>query len=280
MHVQKIVPVALLLILLIVYRSYKKTSLISSQIDWIQLVIGAWIGLLVYNIITTEFFHFEVTPWKKTCLNTPGNRCPQCCAPGFYGQKIGFEYSGDKERLECPNRCCPFTPLKNRENDYLDLKDSWASQENYGCAQGYANHYASLHNSWEADNYAVNNAENNAENFCGSCGSAPRLEGFCGSGCGSRPVIEGYCDPCTKRVVMEQYEGGCCNQSIAQGDYSLLRNTWEEQYPYPVVGSMDIQPPKIMVAPSDTDLYPVMCMVWLLVLLSIVYLLARYYRVV
>lgn len=42
-------------------------------------------------ILMNEGFFFEVTDWKKTCGQNRGQRCAECCAPGFNGQDVGFE---------------------------------------------------------------------------------------------------------------------------------------------------------------------------------------------
>lgn len=56
----------------------------------------------VLNLMNSfEGFLFEVTPWKKTCLNDRRQRSCKCCVPGFNGQKISFEYTDDRERLQC-----------------------------------------------------------------------------------------------------------------------------------------------------------------------------------
>ncbi len=79
--------------------------------------------LIYSNFIadSAELFHFEVSPWKTTCLNDAGKRCPGCCLPGFNGQAINFEYTGDEERMNASLGGCNsnYPPLgKNRVSDY------------------------------------------------------------------------------------------------------------------------------------------------------------------
>ena len=83
----------------------------------------AWVLYSYY--IKKEMFTFEVSPWKKTCGQDRGNRCPGCCSPGFNGQPVGFEYSNDADRLgQCGSSpCCERTGpgLANNPNDYSSL---------------------------------------------------------------------------------------------------------------------------------------------------------------
>ena len=94
-----------------------------------------WLG---YNYFTNrEMFRFEVTPWKQTCTNNRGHRCGECCRPGFNGQGITFDYTGDVERmndsLTCYQRKHP--GLKNRVAEYSTLGDvnQTDALENYSC---------------------------------------------------------------------------------------------------------------------------------------------------
>jgi len=90
--------------------------------------------LLHQLILSNEGFHFEVTDWKKTCGQDRGMQCDQCCAPGFNGQNVCFDYTGDHERMNmqqagcsCPAREFP----ANNPNDYLELDSTCASKEDY-----------------------------------------------------------------------------------------------------------------------------------------------------
>lgn len=65
-----------------------------------KLVMWISVGVLFYSILAKPE-GFEITPWKKTCLNNDPSPC--CCPAGFHGRRIGFEYSDDAERLQCGN---------------------------------------------------------------------------------------------------------------------------------------------------------------------------------
>lgn len=75
--------------------------------------------LLHQLVLGTEEFIFQVTPWKKTCLQSHPNRCQGCCLPGFNGQPIQFHYTGDKKRMNMAAggcACCREQQLTNRVN--------------------------------------------------------------------------------------------------------------------------------------------------------------------
>jgi len=80
---------------------------------------------------TNELFHFEVTPWKQTCLNDHPGRCNGCCLPGYNGQAVNFAYTGDSVRHSC--NPTPVNPefLKNRVYNYSSLDHTYAPIENY-----------------------------------------------------------------------------------------------------------------------------------------------------
>ena len=85
--------------------------------------------LLHQLILSNEGFHFEVTDWKKTCGQDRGMQCDQCCAPGFNGQNVCFDYTGDHERMNmqqagcsCPAREFPAKPGPARRGDRLKLR--------------------------------------------------------------------------------------------------------------------------------------------------------------
>jgi hypothetical protein len=66
----------------------------------VALALGV---LYVATSWTKEKFHFEVTPWKKTCLgNDP---CPKCCNRGYMGQKVNFAYTSDVDRMNDSLTC-------------------------------------------------------------------------------------------------------------------------------------------------------------------------------
>jgi hypothetical protein len=94
----------------------------------------AFFTLLLYALFvippSLESFRFEVTPWKKTCLNKHPYRCQGCCLPGFNGSPQHFEYTGDDVRMNDALTCYQRSPgLKNRVNDYATLEP--VSVENY-----------------------------------------------------------------------------------------------------------------------------------------------------
>lgn len=114
---------------------------------------------LGYYIFNIERFIFKVTPWKTTCLNNRGNRCPQCCKPGFNGQPTYFKYTGDKERMNDSLTCsCRNPGMKNRETSYSRLDNTYGffSKENYGNGR------------YCMENYCTNLKL--VEGFCGMCG--------------------------------------------------------------------------------------------------------------
>lgn len=86
----------LLLALLVYNDGQRKDMSVCQMILW-GLLFLAVCGSLYDG---REWFHFEVTPWKKTCLMDGAGRCPQCCERGFNGGgQAHFEYSGDAERM-------------------------------------------------------------------------------------------------------------------------------------------------------------------------------------
>jgi hypothetical protein len=92
--------------------------------ELMSFVISIYLYML-YNSVPREYFHFEVSPWKKTCLNDRigcnSNRCPQCCSRGFNGRDVRFEYTPMEQRMDisCP---CPDGP-ENYPHDYARLKN-------------------------------------------------------------------------------------------------------------------------------------------------------------
>ena len=84
------------------------------------LLVGL-VGVLVLSCMDSpEMFHFEVTPWKKTCLSD--HPCPQCCSSGFHGQPVEFEYTSDADRMNA-SLTCAHQPsgAKNNPDDYQTL---------------------------------------------------------------------------------------------------------------------------------------------------------------
>jgi hypothetical protein len=82
------------------------------------------IALFLTWILLTqaEFFHFEVTPWKKTCSNTPSLRCDKCCPVWANGGSLDFQYTWDAERMNASRTCSERQPgMKNREASYSEL---------------------------------------------------------------------------------------------------------------------------------------------------------------
>lgn len=94
---------------------------------YVSVIVISILFFILYKNNVKENFHFEVTPWKKTCLSTayPNDtpdsnfRCKTCCPYGYNGLNVRFDYASDKERLECGQRDC--SKLKNNPNDYCDL---------------------------------------------------------------------------------------------------------------------------------------------------------------
>ena len=113
--------------------------------------------LASYN---NELFHFEVTPYNKTCISN--DRCPQCCPPGFNGMRIGFEYSSDEERMNnCPHR--QPSNLKSPVSDYDKLGNTWdygMQKESYCQACPSGSGHKQLDQTWA-----------NKESYCQACPS-------------------------------------------------------------------------------------------------------------
>ena len=135
--------------------------------------------LYVYKYLMYEMFHFEVSPWKKTCLFSHPHRCQGCCMPGFNGRPINFEYTGDAERMNMQTEGC-YGPcnqsfLKNNPDSYSSLGDTYGNRQVSEPYCGPATPYVT-------------------EGYCGSC-SGGVTEGYCGSCSGG--VTEGYCGSCS-----------------------------------------------------------------------------------
>jgi len=77
-----------------------------------------------------ESFRFEVSPKRKQCLDIEGKYyCPppnyylDCCAKGFNGKNVWFEYSSDADRFQgksCKDdpSCCSCRPLVKAPDSY------------------------------------------------------------------------------------------------------------------------------------------------------------------
>jgi hypothetical protein len=102
-----------------------------------------WILLLWYiieHLNCVESFHFEVSPWKRTCLNNDPLRSSKCCCKGFYGLSRNFEYSSDADRLKCSGQ--PTIPIANNQqpNNYESLDDVYTMNNNM-CIDKYKTQY-------------------------------------------------------------------------------------------------------------------------------------------
>lgn len=100
------------------------------QVALFRSIFLSLLGIYLYTILfTNELFHFEVTPWKKTCLQSHPNRCPGCCLPGFNGKPINFEYTGDEERMNaiCPSRK---PDIVNNPHSYVSLENIYSVKDN------------------------------------------------------------------------------------------------------------------------------------------------------
>ena len=127
------------------------------------LTVSIFAYTTTYTIFSTlrviipwmESFTFQVTPWKKTCIQQK-NRSNCCCARGFQGQGVRFEYTGDAERMTCSDVVSPDSVLKNRATDYEQLRDQ---KENY-CTTCDSD-YGSL-----VDSYGVSAEDIVEERYC------------------------------------------------------------------------------------------------------------------
>jgi hypothetical protein len=73
----------------------------------------------------SEYFRFEVSPWKKTCLSNHPGRCPGCCLPGFNGQPINFSYASDAERMNQCSEPSIDSVKMNNPNDFQNLGNTY-----------------------------------------------------------------------------------------------------------------------------------------------------------
>ena len=96
-----------------------------------------WIVYTNFIDVGAELFHFEVTPWKRTCgCGCGGGGCGGC---GCGGQGMNFQYTGDAERMNAVGcggcyRTDPSVLLKNHVNEYDILGSTYATTESYsGC---------------------------------------------------------------------------------------------------------------------------------------------------
>jgi hypothetical protein len=92
-----------------------------------HMVTSLFVAIIAYIVMVfyyKEQFHFEVTPYKKTCIYDDRWKCPQCCPPGFNGMNVGFEYTSDTDRMnECP--LGPYQNIKANPSDYDKLGQTW-----------------------------------------------------------------------------------------------------------------------------------------------------------
>jgi hypothetical protein len=99
--------------------------------SWVMAWIVVWIALQLAPADQKESFFFQVTPWKRTCGGLRQYRCPQCCPRGFPGIPVGFEYTGDRERMNMQVRepgtegACP---IRSRESLLPNRASSYATQ--------------------------------------------------------------------------------------------------------------------------------------------------------
>lgn len=119
-------------------------SLIVYHVQLIKNMVAAifW-GLLVIVVMkllgNKEGFHFEVTPWKTTCLDSQGKQCAACCNKGFYGETLGCGIGRDSDSvyqndsMTCAQR--KPTNLVNQPSDYENLGDQGGMCVG-GCSSG------------------------------------------------------------------------------------------------------------------------------------------------
>ena len=135
----------------------------SNEQHMVTSLIIAILAYIVMFFYYKEQFHFEVTPYKKSCILDNRWRCPQCCPPGFNGMNIGFEYTSDTDRMnECP--LGPYRNIKVNPSEYDQLGQTW----DYGLGkesfcQSCGSDHNKLDQTWE-DQPAY-------EAYCQSCGS-------------------------------------------------------------------------------------------------------------
>lgn len=83
-------------------------------------------------LLSSEGFLFEVTDWKKTCGQKRGMKCSQCCAPGFNGQNVCFDYTGDHERMNMQQNgcaCAKQSTIKQNPRNYRLLEQTCPKEE-------------------------------------------------------------------------------------------------------------------------------------------------------
>lgn len=112
-----------LLFVVILYQMDRTT--VDKRVVIARAIFIALLYFVLHQIILmNEGFFFQVTDWKKTCGQNRDERCAECCAPGFNGQNVCFDYTGDHERMamqqagcSCPKQSFP----KNNPNNYVSL---------------------------------------------------------------------------------------------------------------------------------------------------------------
>ena len=101
----------------------------------LKVAVALFLTWILLN--QAEFFHFEVTPWKETCSNSPGLRCDKCCPVWANGGSLDFQYTWDAERMNASKTCSERQPgMKNREASYSELGQTCSTKEGYigGCS--------------------------------------------------------------------------------------------------------------------------------------------------
>lgn len=152
--------------------------------------------LLLCMLQRQESFHFEVTPWKKSCLLD--NPCPQCCSHGFYGQRLNPDVGRtsdvvlQNDSVTCAMKRDPANLFKNRVNDYEALGQTGLEGMCVsGCRSGC---------DYKLEGYCTSGCDNVQLKATGTDLSGSNYNGtetYCSSGCGGAPTKEAFCSSCS-----------------------------------------------------------------------------------
>jgi hypothetical protein len=84
-----------------------KNFIKSAEIGLVCIVFLVIFSIMNKTLFSESFF-FEVSPWKKNCLQCGDSKPSGCCGKGFHGMKLPpFEYIDDNCRVDgCPPAGC------------------------------------------------------------------------------------------------------------------------------------------------------------------------------
>ena len=190
MQLCKELSLFIFLVLFLYYSNLFPATTTNTKLN--KSIFWALFLFIIYtNYFSVESFHFEVTPWKRTCLNDHPNRCNGCCLPGFNGQAINFHYTGDAERMNMAAAGCTECKgplLKNHAYDYSALGNTYGPIEGY---HGKDYKYSALGNTYgHTEGYHKGGYQSLGKGYDANT-TFPMMENYCG---GSHDMIESYED--------------------------------------------------------------------------------------